>query len=329
MDIGISRSLVGFVLAALLSTAASAEAPRYRELDLGTVVSGQANPTAIDNQGIAAFIDVVNGQFVSVLLDVESGQVVGRIPGDRINALSDSGNEAGAGPEGAFAIVDGVRTRVPLANARGVNDAGQVAGFAGGFFPRAALVDARTGAFTDLGTLGGRQSVALAINGRGQVTGLSNPAGTQAFHAFRWTRGTMEDLGTLGGDNSFGDAIDDEGRVAGVADTGTGTANAFLADRDGMHDLGGLPGCGHTEATSIGRERAIAGFATQCAANVDRAFLFDGTALRDLNELADPSPDGFIYARATGINRDGIVVGIARSPDGFSFRPFVLVPADD
>src|SRR5262245_59001862 len=52
----------------------------------------------------------------------------------------------------------------------------------------------------DLGTLGGTQSVAVAVNSAGEVVGTSSIAGDAEFHAFAWTRSRgMVDLGTLGG----------------------------------------------------------------------------------------------------------------------------------
>ena len=52
---------------------------------------------------------------------------------------------------------------------------------------------------TDLGMLeGGHESVAFAVNSRGQVAGAAfNAAGHQ--HPFLWENGVMQDLGTLGG----------------------------------------------------------------------------------------------------------------------------------
>ena len=54
-------------------------------------------------------------------------------------------------------------------------------------------------AATDLGTLGGADSSAVAVNDSGEVVGWSDtPAGDQ--HAFSWTAsGGMVDLGTLPG----------------------------------------------------------------------------------------------------------------------------------
>src|SRR5215208_2857749 len=74
---------------------------------------------------------------------------------------------------------------------------------------------------TDLGTLGGKTSVAFAINARGQVTGWSNTAASPMPRAFLYDGTAMRDLGTLGGATSVAFGLDDLGRVVGVA-TGPG-----------------------------------------------------------------------------------------------------------
>ena len=51
---------------------------------------------------------------------------------------------------------------------------------------------------TDLGTLDGTFSVALGLNNRGDVEGLSTLPGDQNVRAFFWRNGVMIDLGTLG-----------------------------------------------------------------------------------------------------------------------------------
>ena len=238
--------------------------------------------------------------------------MVYRFPaGDRVAALSDDGNAAGSSVSGeSWLFSRGVRTAVPLAEALGVNDEGQVVGFAGGFFPLARLLNSADGAITDLGTLGGGQSVARAINSEAQVAGSSSLAGNQTIHAFRWGRGVMQDLGTLGGNgNSFGNAIDGEGRVAGIAVTPSGDGHAFVFDEGGMHDLGTLPGCNRSEATAMNKDGAIVGLADLCSTNAARAFLFRKRTLHDLNDLMAPAADGFIYARATGIDDEGTIIG--------------------
>ena len=49
----------------------------------------------------------------------------------------------------------------------------------------------------DLGTLGGSNSVGLAINAAGQVTGASFIPGDNIRHAFLWDSGTLHDLNDL------------------------------------------------------------------------------------------------------------------------------------
>jgi probable HAF family extracellular repeat protein len=71
---------------------------------------------------------------------------------------------------------------------------------------------------TDLGTLGGDSSDALAINRQQQIVGLSDIASGEV-HAFLWQRGVMTDLGTLGGSFSHANAINDHGQIVGNSDT--------------------------------------------------------------------------------------------------------------
>ena len=93
----------------------------------------------------------------------------------------------------------------------------------------------------DLGTLGGTQSQAGAINSKSQVTGIASTAGDAAQHAFLFD-GTIHDLGTLGGSTSSGEGINASGIVVGISQLmGNAAQHAFLYDGI-MHDLGGLAG---------------------------------------------------------------------------------------
>jgi probable HAF family extracellular repeat protein len=68
----------------------------------------------------------------------------------------------------------------------------------------------------DLGTLGGPDSLATAINASGQITGRSTTS-DGARHVFLWDGTAMLDLGTLEGLNGFGTAINASGQVTGFA----------------------------------------------------------------------------------------------------------------
>ena len=79
----------------------------------------------------------------------------------------------------------------------GINNAGQVVGWAydPGNWGQAFLWD--KGTMTNLGTLGGHYSRASAINESGQVAGVASVDSINA-HPFLWENGVMTDLGVLG-----------------------------------------------------------------------------------------------------------------------------------
>ena len=77
---------------------------------------------------------------------------------------------------------------------------------------------------TDLGTLGGCCSQAVAINERGQIIGEADTRanyeeGDPISHAFLWQNGKLRDLGTLGAGPSQASAINDRGQIVGWSDT--------------------------------------------------------------------------------------------------------------
>lgn len=131
--------------------------------------------------------------------------------------------------------------------AHDVNERGQVVGASvrdslqsGEFVVRARRAFLwEEGRMRSLGTLGGRESRAHALNDRGQVVGASSTRDGE-LHAFLWDDGTMRDLGTLGGRRSRAHDIDERGRVVGASTTRNGELHAFSWEDGEMRDLGSL-----------------------------------------------------------------------------------------
>ena len=86
------------------------------------------------------------------------------------------------------------------AGALGINELGEVVGFAQLPSGNLRAFIWRGQGLRSLGTLGGAESRARAINDRSEVTGASHiQRGSDVARAFLWTRaGGMRDLGTLG-----------------------------------------------------------------------------------------------------------------------------------
>jgi len=160
----------------------------------------------------------------------------------------------------------------------------------------------------EIGTLGGSDSTANAINNQGVVTGGALTA-NNAWHAFRYDESLgMRDLGTLGGSSSVGTAINENGHVVGYADTVDGNYHAFVDNGIAMLDLGTFGGK-NSYATGVNANGYVVG-AAQLPNGYRRAFLYKpGSGMIELPTL------GGRVSVATGINNAGIVVGASEMPD--------------
>jgi probable HAF family extracellular repeat protein len=160
----------------------------------------------------------------------------------------------------------------------------------------------------EMGTLGGGESFANAINNAGVVTGAALTA-KNAWHAYRYDEGLgMRSLGTLGGNSSVGTAINDKGHVAGYADTDNGNFHAFIDNGVGMLDLGTFGGK-NSYATAVNNNGLVVG-AAQLPNGYRRAFLFKpGSGMIEIPGL------GGRISVATAVNDHGIVVGSAETAD--------------
>ncbi len=156
----------------------------------------------------------------------------------------------------------------------------------------------------DLGTLGGNESEALAVNRRGQVAGHSRIGGAVVKHAFLIADpGSMVDLGSLGGGGAMSIAhdVNDAGAVVGLAETNTGQPHAFLwTAADGLRDLGAL-GAAPSMALGINNRAEVVG-------GSGHAFLWTEQAgMVDLGTL------GGRTSCASDVNDLGCIVGVSQT----------------
>jgi probable HAF family extracellular repeat protein len=200
--------------------------------------------------------------------------------------------------------------------------------------PSSLAVLWKDGAIVNLGTLGGYESAASAVNRRGDVVGAalnttpdSLPSrapysdffiygyGTEP-HAFLWRNGKIRDLGTLGGPDSAALFVNENGQVAGSSDvdaiqnptTGRPTIHPFLWEHGRMHDLiadaphrmfGGTYGI----ASWLNERGQVLGTMNLKGDTIWHSFVWDRGVVTDLGTL------GGLITTGQWINEAGHVVG--------------------
>jgi probable HAF family extracellular repeat protein len=232
----------------------------------------------------------------------------------------------------------------------GINDKGQIAGQSlnGQIDPLLgtpegiAVLWQSDGQISDLGTLGGNESLAATVNNRGQVVGgaansipdpFSGPLGfwgTQT-RAFLWEKGVMRDLGDLGGPDSFAIFVNDRGNIAGVSYTSTipdpsetdcgqnvPPQDPFLWESGKMIDIGTLGGiCGFVYG--LNNSGQVIGWSDLIGDTVAHPFLWDPNASPHLQDLGTL---GGSKGLATALNDAGEVAGGSTTQDDQEFHAF-------
>jgi len=130
----------------------------------------------------------------------------------------------------------------------GVNELGQVVGASRTANRNVHAFLWQDKVISDLGTLltTDTQSVARAINDRGQIVGESSqfigdpPAGQR--HSVLWENGEITDLGSLGGISGTARAINSLGQIVGQSTLASGDTHGFIWENGTMNDLGTLGG---------------------------------------------------------------------------------------
>ena len=161
-----------------------------------------------------------------------------------------------------------------FSEARGVNDTGQIVGYA-------------SGGVGDVGFL-------REPDGTTAVVGFPQPA---LVYSYAW------DLNAAG-------------QVAGEGVDSAGRYSAFRRDPEGtVTAIGTLDTYASSEAAGINAAGEVVGRAVSESASRQRAILFSGGVLYDLNDLI-PSDSGWRLTDARAINDRGSIVGFGTTPSG-------------
>lgn len=171
-------------------------------------------------------------------------------------------------------------------------------------FAAGAQASTRSYRFTDLGTLGGLNSIAYSINDAGNIVGSSNIAGDAAMHATAWSGTTARDLGTLGGSDSYAYAINNAGQIAGASElTGNVATHAVFWGGSAPIDLGTLGGT-NSYAYGINDAGRIVGSSSVAGSGSAHATLWNGARATDLGAVP-----GSVGSYARSINDAGQIAG--------------------
>lgn len=257
----------------------------------------------------------------------------------RDGAMNDLGDSAS--PQNS-----GVSSLNNFGHAVGVAENGVIDPLTG--YPEVGAVLWKDGSAIPLGSLGGNETLSVAINDHDQIAGFANNAipdplsffgwGTQ-MRGFVWANGVMQDIGTLGGPDAFAGYINNRGQVAGVSytsseanpDTGIPTLDPFLWQDGKMRDLGSLGGTLNFTNGMNNRGQVIG--EAYLPGNVESR-----PALWSNGEAHDLGTFGGSNGAANWINERGDVVGGSNLPEderhhaflwrnGF-FRDLGVVPGD-
>jgi probable HAF family extracellular repeat protein len=215
-----------------------------------------------------------------------------------------------------------------------INRSGQVVGFAAnaapdslpsplglpGYGTQQRAFIWRDGMMTDLGTLGGPDAVALLLNERGQVAGLSyvnstvnTTTGLPTTDSFIWENGVMTDLGSLGGNYTSFNWLSQRGEIVGQSNlAGDRTNRPFLWSRGALKDLGTLGG-DFGSALWVNEAGVVVGWATNQNNQAQLAFLWKNGVMISLGTLGT-DPCSIAWAN----NEQGEIIGSSSAECNFA-----------
>jgi len=205
----------------------------------------------------------------------------------------------------------------------GINSSGEVAGMRIRDDGSGAAHVFRPTGDTALGQpAGGSWSSAYAISDSGTVAGTGMTA-TGGMQGFvRSSSGNVSLLGTLGGRNSYARSINSQGTVAGGAQTTSGALAAVIWQGTAPTALGSLGGT-NSYASDINQSGSVVGYADLAGSAGTSAFLYQNGNLYDLNTRV-LNLGAWRLLEAVSINDSGWIVG--RGMYGGEERAYLLTP---
>jgi probable HAF family extracellular repeat protein len=311
----------------------SAQNIKYMITDLGTFGGGRSVAFSINNWGeVVGYSENSLNESHAFLYQAGVLFDLGTLGGKESYAyhMSDSGlivgrsqNEKGfyrpfittiAGPQFDLSsldpLLDGLFSTLSGANRRGqmVGYTATATGYNHGLRHRSFLYS--NSQVIDLGTMGGEESVATAINDAGQIAGYISKESHAAYAARRayvYSQGVLIDLGSFGGQMTTPTGINSSGQVVGYAQTPDGEPHAFIYSGKTLQDLGTLPGGSQSLAFGTNDAGLVVG-AADTSARVLHAFIYSKGVMQDLNDLI-PVSSGWVLTEARSINESGQIVG--------------------
>ena len=319
------KSIMNLIATSILPAAlAVAQQPRYAVVDLPTLGGSVAIAYAINDRGQVDGFSTLPGDTVihsfvfknGVMTDLgtlggpNSQSFAGlnnetQVPGSSDTSMSDPNGEdfCGFGTNLSclgFVWQNGVMTPLPTlggnnSQAAGINDHGQVAGYAETSrvdpnCPPPQVLQFRPVIWSESQIQplplypGDADGAAFWINNKGELVGASGACAAydpryglplSPHHALLWRQDQRPiDLGNLGGKiNNGAFAINDRSDIVGASDLpGDIYQHAFLWQKGAMSDLGGFPGNVVSAALGINNQGQITGVSQDTNQN-DRVFL--------------------------------------------------------
>ncbi len=252
----------------------------------------------------------------------------------------------------AFSWRNGVMTPLDTlggnnAQGGGINDRGQIAGYAENGKPDPNCPAPQVLQFKPVVWTNGQIQVlstypgdpeggAFWINNKGEVVGASGACAAfdQRYglplapkHALLWRKGQRPiDLGNLGGKiNNAAFATNDNEQVVGTSDLPSDQyQHAFLWQKGVMSDLGTLPGDVISVGCGINNRGQVSGVSIDASGN-PRAYLWQNGVMTDLNSLI-PANSPLYLMHGFSINSSGEIVGFAYNTETGNIDAYVAVP---